>query len=48
MQDTPRTDPASFKISALLTRLKGPGKKAMYDLVISMAADGAKRVLTGA
>jgi len=47
LADTPRTEPAAFKAAAIIGRITGPGKKVLYDLLINLAADGAKRVLAG-
>lgn len=47
MKETPRTEPAAFKAATIIGKLKGPGKKVLYDLFVSASVDAAKKILAG-
>ncbi len=45
IQETPRTGPAGFKISAIVARIKGPAKGALQDLLTNIAVEAGKKAM---
>lgn len=45
IQETPRTQPAGFKVATILGTLKGPGKIALRRILEEVAIEGGKKAL---
>lgn len=45
VQETPRTEVAGFKIGTVIQRLGAPAKKAISEVLISIAADAGKKAM---
>lgn len=45
VQETPRTQPAGFKVTTIVNKLAGPGKAALKRLLDELATEAAKKAL---
>lgn len=45
IEETPRTQAAGFKVTAIVAKLASPAKKVMQDAIIAIVADASRKVL---